>query len=105
MAGGHQEDMDLASIMAAADVDGDGTLNYEEFIAATANLNKLEREANILAAFNQFDTDHSGALTKDEIREALASAGSTDDEIQVEVHSYSPHPLPQAKHRNDANTW
>jgi calcium-dependent protein kinase len=78
-----QEEGDMASIMAAADLDGDGKLNYEEFIAATANLNKLEKEANILAAFNQFDTDHSGALTRDEIREALASSGSTDEEIQV----------------------
>ena len=69
--------------MAAADLDGDGTLNCEEFIAATANLNKLEKEANILAAFNQFDTDHSGALTRDEIREALNSMGSTDEEIEV----------------------
>jgi hypothetical protein len=81
-----QEDDELASIMAAADLDGDGKLNYEEFIAATASLNKLEREANILAAFNQFDTDHSGALTRDEIREALASMQSTtDEEIQVRV--------------------
>ena len=39
--------------MRAADLDGDGTLNYEEFICATANLAKLEKEANILAAFKQ----------------------------------------------------
>ena len=39
--------------MKAADLDGDGTLNYEEFICATANLAKLEKEANILAAFKQ----------------------------------------------------
>lgn len=69
--------------MRAADLDGDGTLNYEEFICATANLAKLEKEANILAAFNQFDTDHSGALTKPEIAEALSAMGSTDDEIQA----------------------
>jgi calcium-dependent protein kinase len=80
-----QDDDNLGGIMAAADLDGDGTLNYEEFIAATANLNKLEKEANILAAFNKFDTDHSGALTKDEIREALNSMGSTDEEIEVRI--------------------
>lgn len=78
-----QDEAELGGIMAAAGLDGDGTLNYEEFIAATANLNKLERESNILAAFNKFDTDHSGALTRDEIAEALSSSGSTDEEVQV----------------------
>lgn len=31
----------------------------------------------------QFDTDHSGALSRPEIAEALASMGSNDEEIQV----------------------
>ncbi|CAL8466924.1 g6460 [Coccomyxa elongata] len=83
-----QDEADLGGIMAAADLDGDGTLNYEEFIAATVNLNKLEKEANILAAFNKFDTDHSGALTKDEIREALSSMGSTDEEVERLIDEY-----------------
>ena len=69
--------------MAAADLDGDGTLNYDEFIAATANLSKLEREANILSAFKQFDSDHSGALSKSEVMAALTSMGSTEQEIEV----------------------
>ena len=69
--------------MAGAGLGGDGTLNYEEFIAATANLSKLEREANILEAFKQFDLDHSGALSKSEVMAALTSMGSTEQEIEV----------------------
>ncbi len=38
-----QEESELESVMKAADLDGDGTLNYEEFICATANLAKLEK--------------------------------------------------------------
>ena len=78
-----EDEGDLASVMAAADLDGDGTLNYEEFIAATANLSKLEREDNILAAFKQFDTDHSGALSKAEVMQALVSMGSSEQEVSV----------------------
>ena len=78
-----EDESDLASVMAAADLDGDGTLNYEEFIAATASLSKLEREDNILAAFKQFDTDHSGALSKAEVMQALVSMGSSEQEVSV----------------------
>ena len=82
-----EDEGDLASVMAAADLDGDGTLNYEEFIAATANLSKLERETNILSAFRQFDTDHSGALSKTEVMAALTSMGSSEQEIEVTCHA------------------
>ncbi len=78
-----EDERDLASVMAAADLDGDGTLNYEEFIVATANLSKLERETNILNAFKEFDTDHSGALSKSEVMAALTSMGSSEQEVEV----------------------
>ena len=78
-----EDERDLASVMKTADLDGDGTLNYEEFIVATANLSKLERESNILNAFKQFDTDHSGALSKSEVMAALTSMGSSEQEIEV----------------------
>ena len=83
-----EDEGDLAAVMAAADLDGDGTLNYEEFIAATANLSKLEREDNILAAFKQFDTDHSGALSKAEVMQALVSMGSTEQEVSVRPSAF-----------------
>ncbi|CAK0733939.1 hypothetical protein CVIRNUC_000358 [Coccomyxa viridis] len=83
-----EDEGDLASVMAAADLDGDGTLNYEEFIAATANLSKLEREDNILAAFKQFDTDHSGALSKAEVMQALVSMGSSEQEVSELFDQY-----------------
>ena len=47
-------------------------IDYEEFIAATINLSRLEQEAAYQKAFQTFDTDNSGFLTYDEIKEALA---------------------------------
>jgi Ca2+-binding EF-hand superfamily protein len=49
-----------------------GSIDYEEFIAATINLNRLEQEAAYLKAFQVFDTDNSGFLSIDEIEEALS---------------------------------
>ena len=47
----------------------------------------LLQEKNFAAAFAHFDRDGSGSLTTDEIREALASLGVTDDEVHVSPHA------------------
>ena len=44
------QDEDLQMLMAAADVDGSGSIDYEEFVAATVNLSKLEKEENFMQA-------------------------------------------------------
>ena len=43
-----------------ADVDGNGTIDYVEFISATMHMNRLEKEDHIYKAFEYFDKDHSG---------------------------------------------
>ena len=42
---------ELELIMANADVNGDGKVDYEEFLAATMHLGKLEREEHLYKAF------------------------------------------------------
>lgn len=42
---------ELEVIMANADVNGDGKVDYEEFVAATMHLGKLEREEHLYKAF------------------------------------------------------
>jgi calcium-dependent protein kinase len=61
---------DIRQLMDAADVDHDGTIDYGEFLAATLNLNKIEREENLYAAFSYLDKDKSGYLTTDELQQA-----------------------------------
>jgi len=43
-----------------ADVDGNGTIDYIEFITATMHLNRMEREDHLYKAFEYFDNDKSG---------------------------------------------
>ena len=64
--------------MSAADLDGSGSIDYEEFIAATVNLNRLEQETAFQKAFEHFDTDNSGYLTLSEIKAALKVLVPTD---------------------------
>ena len=47
------------------------SIDYGEFLAATVNLSQLEKEENMFKAFQFFDKDGSGYITKDELEEAL----------------------------------
>lgn len=45
-----------------ADVDGNGTIDYIEFITATMHLSRMEREDHLYKAFEYFDKDKSGLV-------------------------------------------
>jgi calcium-dependent protein kinase len=68
--GSNLMEADIRQLMDAADVDHNGTIDYGEFLAATLNLNKIEREENLYAAFSYLDKDKSGYLTTDELQQA-----------------------------------
>lgn len=58
-------------------------IEYEEFLAATVHTSKLEMEDNLRTAFANFDKDGSGAITKDELREALKhTLGGDPEELE-----------------------
>lgn len=65
-----------------ADVDNSGTIDYDEFIAATLHLNKIEKEDHLYAAFNYFDKDGSGYITADEIQQACEEFGIGDVRLE-----------------------
>lgn len=44
-------EQELRDIMTMADVDGDGQVGYEEFLAATLHLSRLEEEEVLQQAF------------------------------------------------------
>jgi EF hand len=43
-----------------ADVDGNGSIDYVEFITATMHRHKLEKDEHLYKAFSYFDKDNSG---------------------------------------------
>ncbi|GLU19336.1 hypothetical protein SLE2022_355920 [Rubroshorea leprosula] len=64
-------DADLQILMEAADVDGDGTLNYGEFMAVSVHLKKMANDEHLHKAFAFFDQNQSGYIEIDELRGAL----------------------------------
>ncbi|KAK8958635.1 Calcium-dependent protein kinase 8 [Platanthera guangdongensis] len=70
---GHQiPDADVQILMEAADVDGDGTLEYGEFVALSIHLKKLGNDEHLHKAFAYFDQNRSGYIEIEELSEALA---------------------------------
>jgi len=68
-----------------ADVDGDGTIDYLEFITATMHMNRMEREDHLFTAFQFFDKDNSGYITKEELEQALKDYGMGDQETIKDI--------------------
>ncbi|KAJ9165923.1 hypothetical protein P3X46_020736 [Hevea brasiliensis] len=76
---------EIKQLMDAADVDNSGTIDYVEFITATMHRHKLEREDHLFEAFEYFDKDKSGFITRDELRQAMAQYGMGDDATIDEI--------------------
>lgn len=67
-----------------------GSIDYEEFLAATVNLNHLEKEETMYNAFQYFDTDNSGYITEQEMEDALrVRDGTVLGDTQYHVTCFS----------------
>jgi calcium-dependent protein kinase len=62
-----------------ADADGNGTIDYDEFITATMHMNRMDRDEHLYTAFQYFDKDNSGYITIEELEQALREKGLLDD--------------------------
>ncbi|KAJ4897756.1 Calcium-dependent protein kinase 9 [Raphanus sativus] len=78
---------EVKQLMDAADVDGNGSMDYIEFITATMHRHRLESDENLYKAFQHFDKDGSGYITIDELEVALKEYGMGDDATIKEVLS------------------
>lgn len=78
---------EVKQLMEAADVDGNGTIDYIEFITATMHRHRLERDEHLYKAFQYFDKDNSGFITTDELETAMKDFGMGDDATIKEIIS------------------
>ncbi|KAF6158579.1 hypothetical protein GIB67_040093 [Kingdonia uniflora] len=73
-------DADLQMLMEAADVDGNGTLDYGEYVAVAIHLRKIGNDEHLHKAFTFFDKNKSGYIEIEELRDALADEVDTNNE-------------------------
>jgi calcium-dependent protein kinase len=84
-----------------ADADGNGTIDYDEFITATMHMNRMDRDEHLYTAFQYFDKDNSGYITIEELEQALREKGLLDEgrdikEIISEVDADNVSPFTQS---------
>ncbi|XP_076942943.1 calcium-dependent protein kinase 26-like [Bidens hawaiensis] len=79
--GADLEEYEIHDLMQAADINNNGIIDYEEFVAATLHLNNVYKEDSIYAAFSFFDKDGSGFITLNEIQQSCKELGIDDAQI------------------------
>ena len=63
---------DIEKMFDAVDIDKSGFIDYSEFVVAAMNEKTLLTNEKLQTAFNMFDKDGSGFISKDEIKEILS---------------------------------
>ncbi|KAK6941843.1 EF-hand domain [Dillenia turbinata] len=76
------------AIIRSGDVDGDGYLDYGEFVAISVHLRKMGNDDHLRKAFQFFDQNKSGYIEVEELRNALADEVDPHGEevIQAIIH-------------------
>ncbi|XP_073002184.1 calcium-dependent protein kinase 29-like [Typha latifolia] len=76
---------EVKALMEGADVDKNGSIDYLEFTTAMMHRHKLEKKETLIKAFQHFDKDGSGYITRDELKEAMGERGMGDEATINEV--------------------
>ena len=67
-------EVQVDQILNAADFDGNGSIDYNEWRSATLKFNSKLSASRIKEAFEFFDKDGSGSISTAELKEALGGA-------------------------------
>ena len=79
----HIDEEDWEKMVNAMDTDGDGKIDYTEFITAAYNRELLLSQQNLQIAFKMFDQDGDGTLSMDELKSVFASGSASGKTEEV----------------------
>jgi calcium-dependent protein kinase len=74
---------DVPHLFANLDANGDGKIDYNEFIAAAVEKTVLVSNANLRAVFNTIDKDGNGEISKEELKEVFGGGAVSSQGEEV----------------------
>lgn len=72
-------------MFAQVDADGNGDIDYSEFVVATMNEKNLLSNNKLHTAFKMFDKDGGGSISTDEIKQVLSFGQNLDEEVVNQI--------------------
>lgn len=83
--GQHPTEQELEDLIAEHDVDGNGIIDFSEFLTLMAQIKKdLDAEEELVEAFRVFDRQGDGIITKDELMETFKILGEKLSEEEID---------------------
>ena len=71
--GRYLSDLEMNKVIEEVDGDNDGYISYEEFLRVATNRKKLLEEKNLKLAFDRFDVNKDGRLSREELKKVLGT--------------------------------
>ena len=78
-------DEQVDEMFAQVDADGNGEIDYSEFVVATMNEKSLLSNNKLHTAFKMFDKDGGGSISTDEIKQVLSFGQSLDEAVVAQI--------------------
>ena len=76
---------ELDDILKNVDADGNGYIDYSEFVVSTLNEQGILSSNKLKTAFKMFDKDGGGSITIDEIKKVLAFGQKIDKGVLKQI--------------------
>lgn len=73
MLGSNPTDAQIQQLVNAKDFDGDGTINFDEFVTIIEDENSIEEDENLFMIFDVFDPENNGYIDGGHIKRSLQS--------------------------------
>ncbi|KAJ7358797.1 hypothetical protein OS493_021576 [Desmophyllum pertusum] len=85
MLGSNPTDSQVQELVNAKDFDGDGTINFEEFVNMIEEHNSEEEDDNLFMIFSIFDPEHNGFIEGKHIKKSLLCLTDVPNEEVDEI--------------------
>ena len=68
-------------VMKIIDVDGNGFIEYEEFLRASLDKNKILTPENVKIVFQLFDINKTGSISPSELKKVMGQNANIDEDV------------------------